>query len=84
MVLHMRKLVSSDSFLKEAKEAKHKPNIVLQILIFLAVFFVSQFAVGIIVGISAMIHALSNAPENFNFSNSKALADLITAAGESE
>ena len=37
--------------LYEARKAKHKPNIVLQILIFIGVIFASQMAVGIVVGI---------------------------------
>lgn len=35
----------------EARKAKHKPNIVLQILIFIGVIFASQMAVGLVVGI---------------------------------
>lgn len=37
--------------LYEAKKAKHKSHIVIQILIFIAVIFISQMAVGIIVGV---------------------------------
>lgn len=41
----------NNTMLFEARKAKHKPNIVLQILIFIAVIFASQMAVGIVVGI---------------------------------
>ena len=35
----------------EARKAKHKPNIILQVLIFAAVIFVTQMAVGMLIGI---------------------------------
>jgi len=37
--------------LYEARKAKHKPHIVLQILIFIAVFFVCEIATSIIIGV---------------------------------
>ena len=35
----------------EARKAKHKPNIILQVLIFLAVMLVAQMAVGMVIGL---------------------------------
>ena len=39
------------TLLKEAQKARHKPHIILQILIFFAVFLVSNIITGLIIGI---------------------------------
>jgi membrane protease YdiL (CAAX protease family) len=41
-IKRMRRLLGSDSFLHEAKSAKFKPNVFLQILLFVAVFIVTN------------------------------------------
>ena len=73
----MKRLLSNDSFLNEAKLAKHKPNVVLQILIFVAVFFVTQIAAAIPVGIAAVIKVFAKLPADFDYTNSQAFNDLV-------
>ena len=41
----------NSTMLNEAKKAKHKPHIILQILIFILVFLIANIATGLIVGI---------------------------------
>jgi len=76
----MRILISKDSFLKEAKNAKHQPNIVLQILIFLGVFIVSQIPGSIIVGIFAWLQVINKVPKNFNNTDMTVVMDLVMNA----
>lgn len=79
----MRNLIRNDSFIREAKEARRKPNIILQMLIFLVVFFVSQYTVSFIVSIFVIANVVMNVPPNFNFGDFRAIADLLTTAFES-
>lgn len=46
--------------LHEAEKSKHKPNIILQILIFIIVYFVSQLISGIILGVPIIIKQMTN------------------------
>ncbi|PKM74183.1 MAG: hypothetical protein CVU91_03825 [Firmicutes bacterium HGW-Firmicutes-16] len=43
--------IRNNTMLYEAKKAKHKPHIVLQILIFIVVIFATQAAAGLIIGV---------------------------------
>lgn len=56
------KMLNTDNniMLHEAKKAKHKPHIILQILIFIAVFLVANITTGIIFGIPIGIMLFKN------------------------
>ncbi len=50
----------NNTMLFEAKKARHKPHIVLQILIFFAVFFIANIASGAVIGIPLVVVMLKD------------------------
>ena len=62
----MIKLIPKESFLNEAKHAKNKPNLVLQILIFIVVFIATGVGSSIPVFIALTMQAFSKGINYFN------------------
>jgi membrane protease YdiL (CAAX protease family) len=75
--IKMRKLLGSDSFLHEAKSAKFQPNVFLQILLFIAVFIVSNIVMLIPMVIFLIIQVTALMAGQPNSGDMNAVNDII-------
>ena len=73
----MNFLKEKPSIVVQAQKAKFNPNIVVQFILFIAVFFVSQFAVGIVSGIASTPYILNQmANSGINMQDTKAVTEF--------